>query len=104
MIRKSRHAQKILSSLETRVVEDIDDGGMGSVRFASPDNQMRRLGKTVAEAEFIDEDGILVSAAVNLDSGGDLFELDMWKTDYSPLKKYPKLKNIRLKPTADADQ
>jgi hypothetical protein len=71
---------------------------MCSLRFRSTDNQRRRLGKKIAEAEFTDEDGTLVSAAVNLDENGELFELDIWKVDFSPLKRYPRPEALRLKP------
>ena len=102
MIRNTPCANEILRSLSTRLVEDMSDGAMGSVRFTAPDNGVRRFGRTVAEAEFTDDDGIVVNTAVNLDDCGDLFELDIWKTDFSSLKKYPRPENIRLKPPADA--
>jgi hypothetical protein len=55
------------------------------------------LGKKIAEAEFTDEDGIPVSAVLNLDDKGQLFELDMWKVDFSALKRYPRSEGLRLK-------
>jgi hypothetical protein len=104
MIGNLPHPNTILSSLRTRFVEDMNDDGMGGVRFASLDNQVRRAGKMLAEAEFTDEDGVLVSAVVNLDSHGDLFELDIWKVDFSPLKRYPEPGEVRPKPMAAAGQ
>jgi hypothetical protein len=98
MVRNTPEAKELLSSLSARPVEEMNDGGMCSLRFRSTYNQRRRLGKKIAEAEFTDEDGTLVSAAVNLDENGELFELDIWKVDFSPLKRYPRPEALRLKP------
>ena len=38
---------------------------------------------------FTDEDGVKVIASLNVDSDGHLFELDIWKTDFSPLLRIP---------------
>ena len=94
----SPKAEEILLSLPDRLVEDMKDGGMGSLRFMEQCTQERRLGKKVGEVEFMDEDGIPVSAVVNLDDRGQLFELDIWKMDFSPLKRYPRPEELRLKP------
>jgi hypothetical protein len=47
------------------LVEEMNDGGMGSLRFVGSAD--RRFGKCVGEAEFDDEDGMLVSVALNVD-------------------------------------
>ena len=99
MVRDSPKANEILRSLSGRLVKDMKDGGMGSLRFKGPDNRDPRFGKKIAEAEFTDEDGILASAVVNLDDSGELFELDVWKVDFSPLKRYPRPEELRLRPT-----
>ena len=95
--RHSPKSNELLRSLSERLVEDMKDGGMGSLRFKDADNRERRLGKKIAEAEFTDEDGIPVSAVLNLDDKGQLFELDMWKVDFSALKRYPRPQELRLK-------
>ena len=97
MARHSPKSNKVLCSLSERLVEDMKDGGMGSLHFKDKDNRERRLGKKIAEAEFTDEDGIPVSAVLNLDDKGQLFELDMWKVDFSALKRYPRPEELRLK-------
>ena len=61
---------------------------MGSIRFVQPER--RSFGQTLVEAQYADSDGVLVSIAVNLDKNGDLFEVDFWKVDFSPLRRYPK--------------
>jgi hypothetical protein len=97
MARRSPKSNEVLCSLSECLVEDMKDGGMGSVRFKDSDNRERRLGKKIAEAEFRDEDGIPVSAVLNVDDKGQLFELDMWKVDFSALKRYPRPEELRLK-------
>lgn len=75
------------SLLTTSRVVDMQDGGMGSIRFISSEPQS--LGRVLVEAKYVDSDGVLVSIAVNADSHGHLFELDFWKVDFSPLRRYP---------------
>ncbi|VXC66837.1 conserved hypothetical protein [Arthrobacter sp. 9V] len=63
-------------------VSDMDDGGMGSLRFAS--GKIRpRYGRTIAEGWFKDIDGIPVALALYVDREDDLFELDSWKVDFT---------------------
>ena len=97
MARHSPKSNEVVRSLSGRLVEDMKDGGMGSLRFKDAENQERRLGKKIAEAEFTDQDGIPVNAVLNLDDNGELFELDMWKMDFSALKRYPRPEELRLK-------
>jgi hypothetical protein len=96
MIRNSPNADAMLGSLSGRLVEDMKDGEMGSLRFVYADHRVRRFGKKIAEAQFTDEDGVPVSAALNLDDAGELLELDIWKADFSPLKRYPRPEEVCL--------
>jgi hypothetical protein len=75
-------------------VEDMLDGGMGGIRFAQP--SPRRFGKELLTGEYLDDDGELVSIALNVDDHGELFELDFWKVDFSPLKRYPSPRDVVL--------
>ncbi len=86
---KGRHEIGVaFTELLDRVqVKDMQDGGMGSIRFDGSDS--RRFGKTLAEARYMDNDGTLVSITLNADEQGKLFELDFWKVDFSPLRRYP---------------
>lgn len=77
------------------VAEDMDDGGMGSLLF--PGSRDRIYGGTLAEAEFRDEDGTPVLVSLNLDSSGELFELDVWKVDFSPLIRIPPIEQVKLR-------
>ncbi len=69
-------------------VEDADDGGMGGLIFISG-KQGRKLGRDIASREFTDQDGTKVIATLSLDNFGDLYELDVWKTDFSRLLSSP---------------
>src|SRR5437879_8898357 len=62
-------------SLAGCLVHEMNDGGMGSLRFVGVDD--RKFGSITAEAEFPDDDGIPVSAAVIIDQYGELYELDI---------------------------
>jgi len=69
-------------------VSDLSDGGMGSLELLPPGvdaTVKRRMGWVAAELEFTDSDGIPVLASLDLDESGRLFELDMFKADFSPL-------------------
>lgn len=79
---------RIISSLPDRFVEEMDDGRMGGLKFVSS-KEDRSLGVVLAEKEFVDQDGVPVIATLNLDSDGELYELDVWKVDFSPLKSFP---------------
>jgi hypothetical protein len=81
--------------LESSHVVDMQDGGMGSIRFVR--SERRIFGKEVAEAEYEDIDGVLVSISINFDSEDQLFEVDFWKVDFSSLKRYPKYSELVIK-------
>ena len=79
----------VVPQLEAALVQDMQDGGMGSIQFHRQTSDERRFGKEIAEGTFRDNDGVLVSVTLNLDQFGELFELDVWKVDFSPLVRYP---------------
>jgi hypothetical protein len=83
------------NSLSGSRVTDMQDGGMGSIQFVQSEPQ--RFGKALAEAQYLDSDGVLVSIALNADKGGQLFELDFWKVDFSPLRRYPRPSDLVVK-------
>ena len=43
------------------------------------------FGGEVSRLQFRDKDGVLVSASLNVDQNGALFEVDIWKVDFSPV-------------------
>ena len=87
--------EQINRSLTGACAPDMRDGGKGSIVFKGPAG--RKMGAELVEADYHDLDGVLVSISVNLDTSGELFELDFWKVDFSPLKKYPKCSEIVTK-------
>ncbi len=70
-------------------VREMEDGGMGSLYFLHPKktDTERLFGKRIAELQFKDADGVDILASLNLDTDGDIMELDIWKIDYSPTVK-----------------
>ena len=97
MLERAPAGARFLAALAASLVEDMQDGNMGSLRFRPPGSYDQRFGKQIAEAEFTDTDGVLVSATINLDDQGHLFELDIWKMDFSPLKRYPSAEEVKVK-------
>ena len=70
------------------------DGGIGSIRFVGSGPE-RHLGEVIAEAEYTDDDGVVVSIALNTDTNGRLYEVDFWKVDFSSSPS-----DLRIKSTA----
>ena len=87
------------AKLSSALVEDMQDGGMGSIRFLTPRHSERHIGSAIAQAEYIDDDGVLVSIVINVDQHNELYEVDFWKVDFSPLKRYPMVSDIKIKRT-----
>ncbi|MFT3777779.1 MAG: hypothetical protein QM772_05780 [Ottowia sp.] len=76
------------SKLPDLMVAPMNDGGMGGLTFISK-KQDRKIGLDIASYEFIDDDGVKVIAKLSLDNYGDIYELDVWKTDFSKLIRFP---------------
>lgn len=96
MARGTPFEDQIVQQIPDVLVEDMDDGGMGSIRFLIGRHGKRIFGRQISEAAFVDEDGVVVSATLNLDQHGVLFELDLWKVDNSSLRKYPDRDDISI--------
>jgi hypothetical protein len=91
----------LVSELEAIGVRNMDDGGMRSLLLVpkilssiSP----RSFGRQLSDLTFVDADLQPVSAALNVDSDGHLFELDMFKADFSPLIAIPDALTIAAAP------
>jgi hypothetical protein len=71
----------------------MDDGEMGSLYLFTHGKVIedRVLGEQISDFQFTDLDGVEVIASLNVDNNGNLFELDIWKTDFGKLLKYPDL-------------
>ncbi|WP_441295447.1 DUF6984 family protein [Massilia oculi] len=87
LLRHVTDSEQLLRQLEQAQVLDMDDGGMGSLKFAG--DESRSLGDCLMKVEYQDRDGVVVSIALNADTGGRLYELDMWRVDFAPIKEYP---------------
>ena len=76
---------------ETALVRSMDDGGMGSLRITLPGSPAggQTFGECVAEYRFQDADGVEVLATLNVDQQGIPFELDVWKVDFTPVRRLP---------------
>jgi hypothetical protein len=78
---------------EGLMVRSMDDGMMGSL-YLYPRGKIitgRKFGRQISDFQFTDVDGIEVIASLNVDSDGNLFELDIWKTDFGKLIELPDL-------------
>jgi hypothetical protein len=74
------------------LVRPMEDGGMGSLQLSVDTEEEAREKKAVtckAAVQFKDEDGVEVIASLNAREDGAPFELDIWKTDFSPLMRIP---------------
>ncbi len=78
------------------LVRAMRDGGMGSLEFAAPENAASTTGRIVelSSVKFLDSDGVAVVATLNGNEDRTPVELDVWKTDFSPLLGIP----LRLDP------
>lgn len=95
LLENVKGGEPLLHQLEEAQVRDMNDGGMGSLEFAGG---RRPLGRLLVEADYLDCDGVLVSIALNADQSGRLYELDMWKVDFAPLKEFPTPDRVPIKP------
>jgi len=86
---------RFLFDLNERVVREMTDGGMGSLRFLS-DREQRVRHRALSKAEFCDSDGVVVSVELTTDQFDDLFELDLWKVDFSPLQRFPLVSEVKF--------
>ncbi|HJI18730.1 MAG: DUF6984 family protein [Alistipes sp.] len=73
------------------LVSPMNDGGMGSLTLFFPftTDRKRSFGKQISDCTFTDTDGVEVIVSLYADTNGDLYELDIWKTDFSPMKQIP---------------
>ncbi|MDP5211355.1 hypothetical protein [Microbulbifer sp. 2205BS26-8] len=92
LVSKANDLQLPINWSEKILVKTMSDGGMGSLRLdiSGLFSKDRIFGKQVSECKFIDIDAVEVIASLYVDQNGDLFELDIWKTNFEKLKQIPK--------------
>ena len=74
----------------TDSVISLDDEGMGSISFLNEHNEKNNLEIiAISEYQFNDKDDVPVLATLYSYSDGRLYELDIWKVDFSPVLAYP---------------
>jgi hypothetical protein len=74
------------------LVKPMEDGKMGSLHLFPDGNTQiidRKFGSKISEVEFVDKDDVLVSVALYVDTNFKLYELDIWKTDFSEIIEIP---------------
>ncbi|RRD39662.1 hypothetical protein EII29_06380 [Leptotrichia sp. OH3620_COT-345] len=68
----------------------LDDGGMGSFLFYYDEKIQNNLEIVpISEYQFKDKDDIPVLVTLYSYSNGQLYEVDIWKVDFTPLLTYP---------------
>ncbi len=86
---------KIEVDLSSIKLEAMNDGEMGSHKFQN-NNLDSKFGCEAASCCFADTDGIVVSATLNLDQYGALYELDLFKGDFSKLQRWPLASELKV--------
>lgn len=87
LIERTVHPELFMELLNSIVVEDMSDGGMGSLQIfvESAPKVSRKMKSQASELQFIDADGVVVIASLNVSEDGYPFEVDIWKTTFDPL-------------------
>jgi hypothetical protein len=73
-------------------VTPLKDGHMGTLEF----NKGKGRFNDVVQVQYVDSDGVVVLITLTALPEGTLHELDIWKTDYSALRKFPKPEQVRI--------
>ena len=84
-------------NLDNIKVMDMLESGMGSLYIISPLNKRedRKMNKAIVERQFNYIDGVPISVCINIDTEGNLFELDIWRVDFNPLINFPSCCNSK---------
>jgi hypothetical protein len=96
LVEDTPYEDKVIGDLARLSVQDMPDGGMGSIKFRTRRSKKAIYGQEIAEGSFQDSDGVPVSVTLSLDDGGELFELDVFKGDGSPLVRYPDTQDLKI--------
>jgi hypothetical protein len=66
-------------------VENLGNGETGSIQLSSRGEHTTDL----VEADYKDADGRDILITLSANQHDELYDLDMWKTDFSSLQRYP---------------
>ncbi|RZJ98888.1 MAG: hypothetical protein EOO46_23600 [Flavobacterium sp.] len=72
-------------------VTELQDGGMGSIRLTDKG----RHHKDLIQLQYVDVDGQMVIITLTESHAGELFELDIWNVNFSALKQYPTVEELK---------
>ena len=86
MLSDKKH-EHLLNGAISLWITELPDGNMGSIRFVSLLNE--RKASCLEQAEFRDVEGSNINVAINADQSGALFEIDIWKYDFTPVIEFP---------------
>lgn len=91
LMERSRCPSAFLDHLDSLLVKNLDDGGMGSLRVLLPARlaSSEVMKSQAAELQFTDADGAVVIASLYVNEDGLPLEIDMWKPTFSPLIRIP---------------
>jgi hypothetical protein len=87
--------EDLIASLKDAEVREIPGGEIGSLVFAPVNSGERKFGDVLATADAADSDGTTITFALNLDRSGALYELDIWKDDFSHVITLPDAGSLR---------
>ena len=91
LIKDADKGDVIIKNLDNYLMNEMDDGGMGSLQVVGSEDRI--FGRELATGDFYDIDGVPVFISVDLDTNDDFYELDVFKGDFSSLKKFPDVLN-----------
>jgi hypothetical protein len=86
MLSDKKH-NHLLNGIGSLRVNELVDGNMGSIRFVSLLNESQAF--CLEKAEFRDAEGSNINVAINADQTGALYEIDIWKYDFTPVVEFP---------------
>ncbi|MEO6832221.1 MAG: hypothetical protein ABI378_07475 [Chitinophagaceae bacterium] len=73
-------------------VENLGEPGSGSLQLSAKGEHANDL----VEADYKDADGRDVLITLSTNQFGELYDLDLWKSDFSSLQLYPKADKVKL--------
>lgn len=86
--------------LDTIRVVDSGEAGARSIIFPDTRDEAQengRLARPCVEAEYSDSDGVLVMVTLLTDQFGCLYEVDLWKVNFTNIQLLPDKNNLRFK-------
>jgi len=89
LLKDSPKRDYFINKLPHLMVEEMNDGGMGSLKFISTSTEKIIMKEDIAIIDLYDMDGIPLFISLILGTDEELFELDVFKADFSPLKQFP---------------